>query len=438
MNPMKNTVCTQFRVYGLMLALIFSLFACSDDDDGPDPVPEPSDILFFISASGAEAEYILTTDNLEEGVTLAGNGDELELSGYTWTFNDDPSVAIGWIYRQGDPGIGLGYHLNAEGALEKLGEFQVPSRFTSYGFFDHYAVTSVGGQTPVDGNGNALLDDQGNERTDGITFNRIDLESGLSLTQKTITTLNITGNGDQATFSGIVDIGNGEFLTGMVVSQPRDPNATGGSSTGTVTYPDSCWVAVLDGDFNVKRIYRSNKLSYSSGRYRSQYYSQIGRDDDGNVYVFSGSYETSTTRPCGALRINSGANDFDDSYYFNIEELSEGYHFRKVWHITDDYFLLEFYNTTTVGSTTAATQYGIVKMEDKTFSWVGGVFPGKDEITATGLPMTYEGKIYMPITIVNEDPAIYIIDPATATAVKGISISGTTSVNAVGVLMNYE
>ena len=35
---------------------------------------------------------------------------------------------------------------------------------------------------------------------------------------------------------------DGTFLSSLVLSQPRDPEATGGSSTGVVTYPDSVWL----------------------------------------------------------------------------------------------------------------------------------------------------------------------------------------------------
>jgi hypothetical protein len=405
--------------------------ACEEDNNQPAPEKQGA---FFLSVTGESAEYILRVDNPESGTaSIANNSKTLELSGYTWIFNENPSVAVGLIYRQGDPGIGLGYTVVGDGILHESGQFQISSRFTSYGFFDRYALTSVGGQTPVDAQGNALLDAGGNARTDAVTFNFINLKNGFALQEKTITTLNITGNGEQATFSGIVDVGNGEFLTGLVVSQPRDPNATGGASSGTITYPDSVWVAAFDANLNLKRIYRDNRISYSSGRFRSQYYSQIGKSENGDVYVFSGSYETTTTHPAGALRIAKGATAFDPSYYFNIEEKSGGYRFRKVWHIGGNSFLLEFYNVKNEPITvnTAATQYGVVDMSAKTFNWVTGI-PAKDKITATGLPSAYGGKMYFPITAEAADPAIYIIDPATATATKGLSVTGATNINAIG------
>ncbi|MDR2383366.1 MAG: DUF4374 domain-containing protein [Prevotellaceae bacterium] len=377
---------------------------------------------FFLSVNGESAAYIMLTDNLATGeLSITNNVKTLEQTGHTWIFDKDPSVAVGLIYQQGDPGIGLGFSIKEDGTLNEPANFQISSRFTSYGFFDKYALTSVGGITPAD---NA-------DRSDYVTFNFIDLTSGFALQEKTIPTLNITGNGQQATFSGVVDMGNGEFLTGLVVSQPKDPSQTGGASSGAITYPDSCWVAAFDADLNLKRIYRSDKLSYSSGRFRSQYYSQIGKADDGNVYIFSGSYESTTTKPCGALRINKNATTFDESYYFNIEEKTGGYNFRKVWHIAENYFMLEIYDSIVPTATGTAAQYGIVDVAAKTFKWVTGI-PANKKITGTGLPMAYAGKMYFPIVEEGVSPTVYIIDPATAAATKGVSITGASSLNAIG------
>ena len=417
----------------LIAGLTTAISSCRNDDE--DPVePLTSSQQFFLSASGESAEYVLTTDNLESGdLSIAGQGEELELSGYTWIFNDEPSVAVGLVYQQGDPGIGLGYHLGTDNTLQSIGSFQISSRFTSYGFFENSAITLVGGQTPADANGNALTLPNGDPRTDAVTFSKIDLLNGMTLTEHSIQTLNITGNGEQATFSGIVDMGNGTFLTGMVLSQARDESEEGGSSTGYVNYPDSCWVGVLDQNFNVIDIIGSDRISFSSGRFRSRYYSQIAKDDAGNAYVFSGSFDENTTKPCGALRINAGTTSFDDGYYFDIESLSSGYHFKRVWHITGDYFMLEFYNDITPTSRGASTRYGIVNMVNRSFNWVSGDFPSYDQIVSTGEPMAYNGRMYFPVSIETEYPTIFIINPETAVAEKGISVN-CTSLNGVGLL----
>lgn len=414
----------------VMLAAV-PLVSCSDKEVQETVTPGS----FFLSVNGESAEYIMQTDILDSGaISITKNVATLEKTGHTWIFNENPSVAIGLIYQQGDPGIGLGYGVDNNLELKSLGNFQISSRYTTYGFFNGYAVTSVGGQTLADAQGNAQLDANGNPRSDGVTFNLIKLGDNLSLSEKTIPTLNIAGNGLQATLSGIVDIGNGEFLSGMVLSTPKDPSQGGGASSGVISYPDSVWVAAFDEQFNLKRIYRDNRISYSSGRYRSQYYSQIAKADDGTVYVFSGSYESTATNPCGALRITRGATAFDPQYYFNIGEKNGGYKFRKVWHITGNSFMLELYNDLEVSPQGAATQYAIVDVNAKTFKKIAGI-PAKELITGTGTPMAYNGKMYFPIVEEGKDPAVYVIDPTTSTAKKGLSIKGATSLNAIGRLV---
>lgn len=392
---------------------------------------------FFIGVAGESNDYIIKANDLSGGsIDINDNMAELEQSGYTWIFND--TYAVGLVYNQGDPGIGLSYKANADRTISKIGDFQITSRFTSYGFYDAYALTSVGGQTWANEDGSYATYEDGTQRKDAAIFNVINL-GAFSLTEKVYPTYQMTGNNEQATFSGIVDMGNGEFLTGMVVSQAIDESATGGSSTGVINSPDSVWVASFSLDANLNpvlnRIYRDNRLSYSSGRYRSQYYSQISKADDGTVYVFSGSYESTTTKPCGALRINSGATEFDQSYYFNIEAQSSGYRFRRVWHIMGDYFMLEFYNET--GSPTStlnpATQYGIVNMTTQSFTWVTGL-PHMNNIGSTGLPVTYNDKLYLPVVENADDsiPTIYIIEPTTGVATAGLQVTGASTIRSVG------
>ncbi|MDM8174056.1 DUF4374 domain-containing protein [Olivibacter sp. 47] len=410
-----------FKKNSWLLGLaVFGLTACSKSD-GPDTGGgDFNGQKYFIAATTGTATYLLTADDLtnhSDTITTTGNGVEL-LTTYTTWVNYGTKATVGLYYAQGNPGVGVTYGLASDGSLAPVGnEFLINSRFTTYGTYDHYVLTGVSGQTLDDG-------------SIGSTFNFIDMNNRSQLTQKSINTTNFTGNGDIATFSGIVDLGNGEFLTGVVASGLKEEGSGGGSSTGKVNFPDSVWVAALDADLNVKRIYRDDRLSYSSGRFKSQYYSQIAKDGEGNVYVFSGSYDGTTTKPAGALRINRGAETFDQDYYFNIQEKSGGYRFRNVWYITEDYYLLEFYNSVQYDTNTPATQYAIVKMGDRSFTWLTNGFPSKDQITATGLPFADGGKLYFPVTTDTTAPTIYVIDPTTASATAGLVIQAE-SVNSV-------
>lgn len=399
-------------VWALALALL-TLAGCSDDTTGGNA----SKGNYFVAATQGDFTYMLSVDDLESGTaTIVGNGSAIE-EPYAFTAfvaNGDRSVTA-MQYRQGDPSIGMSYSLNSEGVIQKTGnEFQLEKGYGTWGSFGNYIVAARSGQTLTDG-------------TTGAIAYLIDQTNGNGVSTKYLSTTGLNGgieyNGvkESATISGVVDRGNGTFLTAGVFS--HGVTGSGGSTTATVGNPDECWVFELDQNFNVVRSFQDDRISYSAGRYRSAYYSQIDSDDNNNVYVFSGAYEASSTKNAGVIRIPAGANDFD-SYYWDLETASGGYRFRKVWHITDDYFLLEYYNEQyeTLNVSSAATQYAVVRMGTKDFKWVTTGFPAKGSITATGWPFAHNGKMYFPVTTDSARPTVYVIDPATATAKAGLVI----------------
>ena len=421
----------------VMLALSLPLFtACSSDDTAESTNGESGGIAtgattsghFFLDAASDDGtEYILQNTSVSDGdLNIKSNIKELPTSPYTWVFKN--SYAVGMSYQQQYAGLGYCVKLTDENKpFEQIGQFQVNDRFTTYGFVDNLFVTSVSGQTRGD-------------RTDIAVFDFLTLDdSGVKLLRsKSRYTADIAGDGQQATFSGIVDNGDGTFLTAMIKSDHKDDgsNAQGGS-IGNVKYPDSCWVVKMDTALNIKAVYGDNRISYACGQFRSQTLNSIYKVDDGTVYVFSNSYESTTTLPAGALRIKKGADGFDKDYYFNIQSELGGYKFRRVWPITGSKFLLELYDDKTPTSTGAARHYAVIDMESKSHVDVTGL-PDKLNITSgqtTGdVPMVYDGKIYIPITQRGGYAALYNVDPDTGVATKGITVTGAASIRSVGYL----
>lgn len=423
------------RLYTSALAALLavgmtSLASCSDEDGGGGnggEVSKGTGEYFIAVKASSGTEYVMQTESLESGeLNISQNVMELPQQEYTWIFRDN--LAVGLVYQQQNPGIGYALRLLPDLSLEKMGEFSITTRYSNYGFFEDYLVTSVAGQVSADGS-----------RNDGATFAFWNLDGDQVTLErtKTLWTEDITGNGEQVTFSSIVDMGNGEFLSSMVQSSFKQTGTGTGSSVGTVAYPDSVWVAALDRDLNIKRIYRDDRISYSAGQYRSQVFPQVGRADDGTVYVFSSAFDANTTRPCGALRIRPGAEEFDPAYYYNLADETGGYTFRRVWHATGSKFLLEIYNSTgKPGMTDPGHQFAVVDMEAKSFAWVTGL-PAKNLITSGtetgGVPMCLNGKIYLPITEFKQDAAVYVIaDLDNPVAVKGAVLKGVSEIRSLG------
>lgn len=417
---------------GLMLSLLAgstAFISCKKDNNEPEnsPVAEKE---FLIDAKGTDKSFALYVSNLESGeVSISSNFEELPETGYFWSFGQN--TAVGLAYKGQTPGIGVSYKRNGD-KLEKITDFQVPSRFTTYGFFDKYFVVNVGGQTLA---GQQI---NGKDRNDGATFIFHNVSDYKVATQTTIGTLEITkdlgkNNKEIASFSGILDRGNGEFLSSMIYSERNQPRPGSGSTTAAITKLDSIWVAAFDKNMNLKRIYKSDKLGYSSGRFRSQYISQLGKADNGDVYVFSGHFEKNSTKPAGALLIKKDATSFDENYFFNIDAVSGGYPFRSVFHITGAKFLIEFYNDKNIETNSPAAKYAIVDAAAKTLTWVTGL-PEPANITNTVgvIAMGYKGKCYLPVAEKNNDAAIYVIDPTTAQAKKGLVVKGAQGIRGIG------
>lgn len=355
-------------------------------------------------------EYIMQANSLTAGnLDIRNNIMELPQTEYTWIFNNHD--AIGMVYQQQFAGLGYGLRWTSDDSqFSKLGEFHIDTRFSNYGFFNNQLLTSVGGQVSADG-----------RRNDGATF----------------AFWNITGNGQQVTFSSIIDNGDGTFLTAMVQSAFHQTGTGDGSSIGDVKYPDSVWVAKMDKDLNIMKVYRDDRISYAAGQYRSQVLHEVFKTNDGTVYVFSNAFNTATTRKAGALRINKGAEEFDKDYYFDIQTPADGYKFRRVWYITDSKFLLEIYNEKNINTMTVGHQFAIVDMASKKFTWLSGI-PTKNLITSGtetgGVPMYADGILYLPITQFGQDATIYQVNPETGVATKGISIKGVTEIRTLGKL----
>lgn len=415
----------------LITGSAMGLFSCTDEDTGggKEVVQKTGEYFIAVKSSQGSREYVMQAETLEgEDLSISDNVFELPSTEYTWIFRDN--LAVGLVYQQQFAGLGYGLRLKPDKTLEKVAEFTISNRFTNFGFFENYLLTSVGGQIKSD-----------NSRNDGATFTYWDIDRELAnVREETLWTEDITGNGQQVTFSGIIDMGNGEFLTSMVESGFNQTGTGNGSSIGDVAYPDSVWVAAMDKDLNIKHIYKDDRISYSAGQFRSQVWSQIGKADDGTVYVFSNNNvnthnDVKTANPCGALRIKPGATEFDKSYMFNLDEHLDGYRFRRVWHMTGNKFFLEIYRDKSASTITPGTQYAIADMEKQEVTWVTGV-PNKNKIISgqySGcIPLFDNGKFYMPITETGNDAAIYMIDPDTGMATKGITIQGVSEIRAIG------
>ncbi len=429
------------KIYYL-LAFICSLslfVACSDDDDSttsPETTPEettPSepetnlgDSTYILAATSDEATYLLNSANLaDDSLSIKNNGFETD-NGTEWIFYKNKTI-FRLVYNQGNAGQSSSYQVNnTTGAVEATGYTYTMNRFTTYGTFGDYVLTAASASLDEkDANGNAPY---------GISFNLINA-TDHTVTSESINAENLLGNGEYVSFSGLLEA-NGKLYTGVI---PMGVSAYGvdqGWATEARTstnYYDSVWVAVYDGvDFKNPTIIKDNRLSYASSRFRSQYYTNLCADNSGNVYVFSSSYDSRTTKKSGVLKINKGATSFDSSFYIDIETASGGYHMFKPWYVGGNYFVLQMYSSTGAATSTGSTlKLGVLDISTKKFTFITGL-PEESTISAIGkAPLVENGKLYVSITPTVGFPRLYTIYPSTASATAG-TIVNSTGVVALG------
>ena len=453
----------KFNYYAMVLAatLLMGLFtvSCSDDDDPiPEPEPEPTNTgQFVIAAASTEASYLLQTDTIDGGeISIVSNGVEADAATH-WLFPLN-KYAYGLQYRQGNSGISTSFMLNEDNELEqRTAEFEMP-RFTAFGTYDEYLLLGAA----------AATDEYAPEDTEqanpmyGITFTVVNAEQQVK-SEYNFVTENLTGDGEYYTVSGfegkndkiytaLIPVGISAYgVSQGVVADENEDLISDGTVSGTL-HPNVTRIAIFNGvdQFSgTPTIVEDDRISYATGRFRSQYYPTICMGEDDYLYVLSNSYaktqadqRQATTLPAGIIRLNTSTNQFDPDYYYNIEEATGGYSFFSVWYISDNKFLMRMYDEAGNFSSTILS-LGIFDGNTGDFTKVTGL-PGLDEFVvgdASGdigrFVYVEDGKAYVTVTTADgNQPAVYIIDSETAQATKGITVVADGGISAIGKLYN--
>lgn len=455
----------QFITNLAAVLLAAGLFTSCSEDDPVDPnqgggEQAEASAYVVITAVDDEANYLLTTDKLTEGATTAVKNGLTTQGGTYWVFYKDKYL-YRLVYNKGNAGITSSYVLNDKGKVQERDNTYEIKRFTSYGIYNDYIITSSTGSL-----GKEHADKNG-YLPQGFLLSYLDVKKETFSTNKDIVMAeNYLGNGEFVTLAGILQVKNKIYSAavpmglsrygvkaegGKYVKYPElVATEAGGQGSGSyekgelkwTQYPDEAWVAIYDNEkFQNPKLIRTGKISYASGRSRSQYFQTIWAADNGDVYVFSPSYAKTMTAevqktklPAGVVRIKANTEAFDESYYCNIEGLTGGKSFLRCWHIAEDYFLMLMYDRPLTEAKFEAKELAVFKAGDKKLTYVTGI-PAKNLITGFGdSPYLENGIANMAITT-NDGalPTVYQINPKTAVAKKGITAE-TKRIDGIGKL----
>ena len=408
-----------------------------------------------VTASGNTTNVLLTSKTLDEGSVSTVNNGLVNDGASQWVFYKDQYL-YGLTYNQGNAGTTRSYIMNSANEVQaRSGEFAV-KRFTTYGIYDKYIITASTGDGPTE-----YADDK-QYLPKMFLLSYLDVAAETFKTNdtkvKAYMSENFLGNGEFVTLAGILEhnkkiysaavpmglsqygaaVDGGKYI--LPGNETLVKTEDGGSNSSAykkgelqwTQYPNECWVAIFDdAAMTTKKLIKTDKISYACGRFKSQYYQTIWEADNGDIYVFSPSYAKTmsdvrqrTTLPAGVVRIPDGQEDFD-SYYCDLEEQSGGKSFLRCWHIADDYVLLLMYDRPLTETGFEAKELAVFKAGSKKLTYVTGL-PSADLISGFGnTPYTENGYAYMAVTTTDGHPAVYKIDPSSATATKGVTVEAT-------------
>lgn len=444
---------------GMAIFPAMALVSCSDSNE-PGPGPDNGDgtgkFVFATTVQGSNAtSYVLLTgESLDEGSLTTINNGLLNDGATQWVFYKNYLYAL--TYNQGNAGATRSYILGTDGRMQPRSQEYHISRFSSYGTYNDDIITMSTGEGP------AKFADANGYQPMTLLVTYLNVFNQTSDTNDTSTGLysmeNFLGNGEYVTLSGaeqsgsllycgVVPMGlsqygaaydNGHWIRDGFEHLVHDE--AGGTGAGAykkgelvgTQYPDKCWVAIYDNsDMLNPVIVSTDKISSPCGRYRSQYYQTVWAAENGDIYVFSASYSKTmtdplqrTTLPAGVCRIPAGSKSFDD-YYCNIEEQTPGKNrsFMRCWPAGGNCFLMVMYDRSLTEKNPAATDLAIFDAAAKKLTYVTGL---PENVTSVGKTVyTQNGKVYIPVNVENEHPAIYAINTSTAQAVKGVTIEAT-------------
>lgn len=467
MKKNKNYLLT-----GLFAATLaaMALASCSEDEpnnggNGDEAAKGNYVIAATVTSSSTDTYVLLTAPSLDEGeVTTQGNGLVNEGATY-WVFYGNRYL-YALNYHQGEAGTTQSFQMGAVGALEKRSQEYYVNRFTTYGLYDRYIMTTSTGDGPSE------LKDENGYVPQSFLASYLDVEN-QTYTSNSVTVStpflseNFLGNGEYVTLAGLEQVGSKLYVAAVPMGlsqygcmQKNEDGSykwvrsgyedlikteSGGSGSGSydkdelqwTQYPDECWMVIFtDQTLTDYKLIKTDKISYACGRNKSQYYQMDWLADDGYVYVFSPSYAKTmkdvrqqTTLPAGVVRINTATETFDDAYYYNLEEKADGASFLRSWYIGGSYFLLLMYDKAITASDKVANRLAVFNVTNGNLSYVSGL---PDDVSGFGnTPYMENGSAYIAVTTASGYPAIYRIEPSTATATKGLVVKAT-SLNGVG------
>jgi len=409
-----KTQQTLFKTILVAGLLSIGMISCKKSSDSSEPTVANQNYVFVVTSEAAEegggsGTYVVATDNVNSGsLSIVGKG----ISSSEWSFVVQNNYVFGLVY--GNQGPITPYGLDATGVLKRHEDKTVNAmRAGIYGTY---------------GDKNIILGSTNRNINDPVaTLMNYSSESFSIQSQNTVNlSTTLAGNGRMAIWTGLFQVGDKIYIPYQIAD---------GSSTwgGNILEVNKATIGI----FSYPGLQHIKNISDDRGSFIGNWGSQqgIGLADNGDAYTWftAGTTEAGLvpTNHSGILRIKSGTDAFDASYFFDVEALGKG-KIARGNHITGNKFLMTMYSGTTTGGVAGGkVNLAIADVEAKTLTSVSGV-PTHDQ-------SSYNNKMYVDkdgktaYYLLQDDAGefyVYVINLQTATATRGLHLVGITDVSA--------
>jgi hypothetical protein len=398
----------------LALAFVGILSSCDKKSDR-EVIPEnPGNYIIAVTptAIAGVADYLLTASRLDSGaVSIIGNG--IEQDGTYRYYVTANNKFFSMLYGQGSPGAVTVYNVK-DGKLAKLNDFTSATVHAFAPVNDDILMVKVPRAIAAAGTPTVY------------NWYRVNTTSNVQVAEGTLDAIVPTGNGEIAHLSWIKQVGNKVFAPFFGIT---------GRNFFT-KYPDQAGIAVFSyPEMKYEKTIKDTRTSFI-GRYFTD---GLGLVENGDVYAFSSSVATdddpataavdaklTSTKPSAITRIKGGTTEFDQSYFFNFEEVSKGYVITNWLYVGQNKFVANIEPKETKGPYVTGKSLAIVDVVNKTVTAVTGFADPKtiSSITTTNYSPKDGRTAYIGVNLMDATTFIYKIDASNATAKKGLKVEG--------------
>ncbi len=203
-------------------------------------------------------------------------------------------------------------------------------------------------------------------------------------------------------------------------------------------FSNRTYLGVFDESYNLVKIIKDTlRTGMIGGLVKATGKTGVEVLDNGEVYAFASAF-SSKDRPSGVLKVNTSNLEFDETYFFNINQASGDRKLYRVHYLGGTKFCLQLFKKTGLDvkeyydAPGAASVFAVFDVATGDFDVLNGEPQNVKSITDPYIDKENQ-KIYFGINRKDASPAVYVIDAQAKTIAKGLSIEGQ-EVRALGKL----